>query len=461
MTLASDALAIARAGIAAVDPGRAVRGAIRVDAGRLSIGGRLLPARMTGPVHPVAFGKAAAAMLDAAATALGPRLGTGIAVVRSGNPVPRTPVELIESDHPVPTDRSVAAGRRLLEFVARLPGDEPTLFLVSGGASALVEVPAGSLTAADVARVNEALLDGGVPIQGMNTVRRHLSLVKGGRLGAATASNTFVTLAVSDVVGDAPQDVASGPTVGDPTSYQDALEVLARYHLARSVPYRVLRHLSAGAAGRIAPNPGPDDPRLRRGLFVFVATNRRALAASAVEARRRGYRSGILSSTLVGESREVGESFARRLRAAVPRGRAALPRCVLAGGETTVTLGTSPGRGGRNQEFALAGARVLAGRPFVHLLSVGTDGIDGPTDAAGGWTDGATLDRASLHNVDIDRALARHDAYPALKRLGELVVLGPTGTNVMDLHVGLNAPRGGRGGSSPPSAATSSRRRRS
>lgn len=460
MTLATDALAIARAGIAAVDPARAVARAIVVEGDRVRVAGRALTPPGGARVRLVAFGKAAAAMADAAIAALGPHAGASLAVVRRGNPPPRAAIEWLEGDHPVPTVRSERAGRRLLEFVGDGPADGPTLFLVSGGASALVEVPAEGLTIADVAATNERLLASGAPIQAMNTVRRHLSRIKGGRLALATRSHRVATLAISDVVGDAPSDVASGPTVGDPTRFAEALAVVDRYRLRARLPRAVVRHLDAGARGDGEENPSPSDPRLAGHVYRFVATNRRALTGAAAEARRRGFVTTVLGGAVVGETQAAGIAFARRLRGlgSAPGGAG---RCLLAGGETTVTLGAQHGRGGRNQEFALAGARVLAGEAFVHLLSLGTDGIDGPTDAAGGCVDGATLDRARNAGVDLDRAVAMHDAYPALVQLGGLIRTGPTGTNVMDLHVGLSARAGGRGRSTPRPDGAASRRRRS
>ncbi len=461
MTLASDALAIARAGVEAVDPAGSVTRALVVDPAGFRAGGFRVPFAPNRRVHVVAFGKASSAMADAAAAALGRDRVSGVVVVRAGNPRPHGPWEVLESDHPVVTERSLAAGRRLVEYVASVPETEPTLFLVSGGASALVEVPASGLDLEDLARTDERLLAGGVPIQAMNAVRRHLSRLKGGGLALAAASARYVTLAISDVVGDAPHDVASGPTVGDPTTFREALAAVAEYRLQERLPRRVVAYLEAGRRGRRPETPAPDDPRLRRGRFAFVATNRRAVAGAVAEARRRGYATRVLSTALVGESRDAGEAFARRVASARRAVATARPSCLLAGGETTVTLGARPGRGGRNQEFALAAARPLANRPFVHVLSIGTDGIDGPTDAAGGWVDGTTWDRAALAGVDLDKALATHDAYPALARLGGLVVTGPTGTNVMDLHVGLSASRSGTGRTAPSRPGSPSRRRRS
>lgn len=434
MTLASDALAIARAGIHEVNPARAVRrNFIRTQLG-FRLGGHRLRPGPGGQVRIVAVGKAAGAMADAAARVVGSPL-SGIAVTPRGYPVPRSAVVGVFGDHPVPGVRSQRAGRALLEFVRSTAPNDVVVFLVSGGGSAVAEAPAESIRAEDLSRATEVLLASGVPIGAMNAIRRHISLIKGGQLARATVARAFGTLALSDVVGDVPEDIASGPTVPDPSTYRDALRVARRYRLSSRLPARVVRRLREGARGRWPETPKPGDPRWAEAPFVLAATNRTAIEAAAREARRRRYEPRIVPRPLVGETQPVARAFARRLRPAnFPCGTRAV--ALIAGGETTVTLGPHPGRGGRNQEFSLAAAAEIAGRDML-VLSVGTDGIDGPTDAAGGWTDGGTVGRARQRGVDLERALARHAAYDALVTLGSLVRTGPTGTNVMDLHVGL------------------------
>jgi glycerate 2-kinase len=458
MTLVSDALAIARAGIRAADPGRAVRREVRRGPGGLALGASSLRPGSGGRVHLVALGKAAGAMVDAAAGVLGPA-ALGIAITPRGYPAPRSTIPVVYGDHPVPRRASFRAGAALLRYVAALPPEDAVLFLISGGGSAVAEVPAPSLTPDDLTRTTELLLASGAPIGSMNAIRRHLSLLKGGRLAQATAARGIATVVVSDVVGDPPADIASGPTVGDPSTYADALRAVRAYHLSRRLPARVIRLLVAGARGDRPETPKPGDPRFRRTPFRLAATNRTALGAAAREARRRGFRTNLLSSRVTGETAPVARVFARRLRRAAAE-RPNRPVALLSGGETTVTLGRHPGRGGRNQEFALAAASELAGENAL-VLSVGTDGIDGPTDAAGGWTDGQSTALARRRGVDLEAALRRHAAYDALARLGGLVRTGPTGTNVMDLHLGLSRPRisPGTAGSSRRGGAPSSRRR--
>ncbi len=460
MTLASDALAIARRGIRAVDPTRSVRQTLRPLARGCRVGRYRIAPAPGGVVHLVALGKAAGPMLDAAVETIEAPV-RGLAVTPRGYPAPRSKVPVVFGDHPVPRESSRRAGEVLLDYVRSTQPEDAVVFLVSGGGSAVAEVPTAPLSVADLARTTEVLLASGAPIGSMNAVRRHLSEVKGGRLARATVARKRATLAVSDVVGDPPSDIASGPTVGDPTTYSGALREVRRFHLEKKLPPRVVRFLRAGARGTYPETPKPRESLFRRAPFVLVATNRSALEAAAVEAQRRGYSAVIVSDRMVGETQPVARAFARRLVRAAGYG-APRPVALLAGGETTVTLGPHPGRGGRNQEFALSAAAELAGAKAL-VLSVGTDGIDGPTDAAGGWTDGRTIARARARGVDLEAALEGHSAYRALERLGGLVRTGPTGTNVMDLHVGLTRPSVSRdtGGSSRPGAAPSSRRRRS
>ncbi|MGP8110665.1 MAG: glycerate kinase [Thermoplasmata archaeon] len=458
----SDAIAIVCAGIRAVDPGVVVRKSLRRSHGALLVGQRTLREVRGGRVHVVAIGKAAGGMADAAWQVARGRV-EGLAVVPRGYPAPRAGAEVVIGDHPLPGRGSFRAGRRALEYVAETSEEDVTLFLLSGGGSAALELPPVDISLPDLVRTNQLLLGCGAPIAAMNTIRRHLSEVKGGRLAVAVRSKRFATVAISDVEGDRPCEIASGPTVGDPTTFRDALRVVRRYALTTRLPRPVLHHLVEGARGGLAETPKPGDPHFRGRPFVLAASNRTALIAASVEARRRRYLPRILSSRVTGETRLAGAEFGRKVGLFSTRNARV---AVLSGGETTVTLGRRPGRGGRNQEFALAAAQALQGTDAV-VLSAGTDGIDGPTDAAGGWVDGRSVERARREGVAIRIALREHASYDALIRVGGLWKPGPTGTNVMDLHVGLVPGRTasplnrGTAGSSPRYAAPSSRRRRS
>ncbi len=457
MTLVSDAKKIFRAGVAAVEPGRAVRKNLRRQGSDLHVGTRSVRVGHDGRIRLVAIGKAAGAMLDAAAQVVGPS-PSALAVAPRGFPRAGAGLPTLFGEHPIPGSGSFRAGRALLRFVSAAETGDVVLFLVSGGGSAVAEVPAEGLTPTDLSRTTELLLGSGAPIGSMNAIRRHLSRIKGGQLAVAAGPARIATLALSDVVGDRPEDIASGPTVPDPSTFRDAVSVVRQYELGSRLPSRVNRHLSEGVRGNRPETPKTRDPRFRGTPFALVGSNRLALEAASRTARACGYRIQLLPRPVVGETRPAAIRFARLLIA----DRRPTPRAVLGGGETTVVLGPRPGRGGRNQEFVLSAAQTLAGSDAV-LLSAGTDGIDGPTDAAGGWVDGASWRRGSALGVDLPGALARHAAYDALQRLGSLLRTGATGTNVMDLHIGLWRPSLSRStaGSTRRGAAPSSRRRRS
>jgi len=440
MTLASDAQRIFRAGVSAVEPARAVRASLGRRGPTVRVGPRSFRVSPGGTVRIVAIGKAAGAMADAAAGVVGRDL-EAIVVTPRGYPASRTGLPVVFGEHPIPGAGSFRAGRALLRFVGDARPEDLQLFLVSGGSSPVAEVPAGALTPSDLSRTTELLLASGAPIGAMNVVRRHLSRIKGGQLATALPVQVlFGTLALSDVVGDVPEDIASGPSVPDPSTFRDAVAVVRRYHVASHLPPRVARHLAEGARGLFPETPKHGDPRFRDAPFVLIGSNLQAVRAAAHAAGAIGYHVDVDVRPIVGETRIAGARFARRLLTA----RSRRPRALIVGGETTVTLGPRPGRGGRNQEFALACARQLSGRNAL-VLSAGTDGVDGPTDAAGGWADGATANRGRSIGVDIPRALEQHASYDALERLGSLLRTGPTGTNVMDLHVGLVRPPVRRG----------------
>lgn len=426
MTLASDAVAIARAGIESVDAYRATLKCLGDGPHALRVDGRVLRPGRGGRIHVVALGKAAGRMASAAVRRLGSS-APGLAVTSVGSPASRGRVRTLFGDHPIPGSRSVAAGRALHQYITGLSPDDAVLFLVSGGGSALAELPVAGVTLSDLRRTTELLLSSGAPVRSDNAIRIRLSRIKGGQLAALVPSGRYATVAISDVVGDPPDIIASGPTAPPRTRRGAARAAALRYGIFHRLPPRVRGLLDAthGSQPRAQrPVPAP---------FVFAATNATAVEGAAAEARRRGYRVDIVRRPVVGDTRVAASGEARALVRGATRGRA-LAR--ISGGETTVVLGPHPGRGGRNQEFALVAATFLASRPAA-LVSVGTDGIDGPTDAAGAWVDGGTLERANHLGVDVRAALARHDAYPALDRLGALIRTGPTGTNVTDLHVGL------------------------
>src|SRR5262245_24641874 len=422
------------AAIAAVDPARLVSGALRRSGDSLVLDRPARGARVHhGPVLLIAAGKAAHAMAEGACAVVRP--AAGVIVVPHGMALAGPPgLDVLGAAHPVPDDAGVAATRRVLDAVRSARPDVLVLVLLSGGTSALLVAPAGELTLADKQAVTAALLASGVDIAALNTVRKHCSDVKGGGLLRAAAGAAAVwTLALSDVIGDDLATIASGPTVPDPTTYADAVAVLGRWLAADAVPRRVREHLLAGRAGRIPETLAEGDAALRHADAHVLAGNRTAVDAAAETARQLGYEPHVPAEALRGDATDAGRTIAATL-ASLPRDR---PVAWVSGGETTVRVAPG-GRGGRCQQLALAAAVALDGHPGV-ILAAGTDGVDGPTDAAGACVDGATAARARPRGVDLAAALAATDSHPVLAATGDLVRTGPTGTNVADLVVALRA----------------------
>lgn len=425
-----------RAGIDAVDARRAVARGVECRDDRLVLLGEALP--RGGRIALLAVGKAACAMAAALEAIAGERVARGLAVTKDGHALPLARCLVRLAAHPVPDARSAAAGREALAFAASARPDETLVVLLSGGASALLSSPPPGITPDELARTNAALLGAGVSIDALNAVRKHLSVVSGGRLAAASGAGRIVVLAISDVIGDALDVIGSGPCAPDPSTFADTIDVLRRHGLdGDAIPPSVRARLAAGARGEVEETPKPGDPRLARVRSAVLARNEDAIDAVRDAAQRLGIASHTVTRTLAGEAREAG----RRLGALGAGLRAAArPQLLVAGGETTVTL-RGPGRGGRCQELALAAALVLAGGDGVTLLAGGTDGGDGPTDAAGACVDGASVARGRAVGLDAAAALARNDAHGYFADAGGLVRTGPTHTNVMDLVLVLRDAR--------------------
>jgi glycerate 2-kinase len=374
-------------------------------------------------------------MASAAARYFGSRVRSGlvVGVTRDGAPAG---FETIVGGHPIPTESSERAGRRALAVTESLEADEALVILLSGGASALMAVPADEVTLDDKRATTDRLLRAGADIHALNTVRKHLSAIKGGWL-AAHARGRCRALAISDVVGDDLSVIASGPTVGDASRFEDALEVLRRFGGEAAFPSAVVSRLRRGAAGAVPETPKPGDARLAQTTTAVIGSRRDAMAGAVAEARALSYDVLRLDDPVIGDARTTAVSHVRAVLARA--GGLSRPACVVSTGETTVHV-TGGGKGGRNQEFALAAAEPLArlGGPVL-VASVGTDGIDGPTDAAGAFSDQTTIDRARAAGLSPDRYLSDNNAYAFFAALGDLIHTGPTGTNVGDLQVILLA----------------------
>ena len=435
--LRHDLLTIVRAGIRAaaadalVDRALAGDAALAGDVGHRSSGAGLPYVRV------IATGKAAPAMAAAAAQRLGSRIRAGLVIGAAPAACPQGFASIV-GGHPLPTAASEEAGRQALALADSLAPDETLLVLLSGGASALMAVPARGVTLDDKRATTERLLLAGADIHALNTVRKHLSAIKGGWLAARTRG-ACRALAISDVVGDDLSVIASGPTVGDASRFQDALDVLQRFGGAAAYPAAVVGRLRSGARspGAAPETPKPDDPRLAQTTTTIIGSRLDAMTGAAGAAASLGYHLLQVDDAVIGDARTTAVSHLRAVLArAAGVGR---PACIISSGETTVQV-TGGGKGGRNQEFALAAAEPLARLgAAAALASVGTDGIDGPTDAAGAVADSTTLDRARAAGLSPDRHLSDNNAYAFFDALGDLSHTGPTGTNVGDLQVILLA----------------------
>jgi glycerate 2-kinase len=386
-----------------------------------------LPAPPSGRLIVVGAGKGSAAMARTVEEHW-PWPLSGLVVTRYGYGVPCERIEVVEAAHPVPDEAGMGAAQRMLELVRGLNENDLVLCLVSGGGSALAPLPAPGLTLDAKQAVNRALLASGATIGEMNCVRRHLSAIKGGRLGAACYPAAVLTLLISDVPGDRPVDIASGPTVADPTTCADALNIVRRYGI--ELPPAARELLESGRGESIKPG----DPRLARSIVRTIATPQMALEAAADVARRAGITPHILGDALEGEARDVGKVLAGIALQVAARGQPFVAPCVLlSGGETTVTV-RGNGRGGRNVEFLLSLAIALDGRPGVHALAGDTDGVDGQEEIAGAYMAPDTLARAWARGLKPQDMLANNDGHGFFSALDDSVITGPTLTNVNDFR---------------------------
>ncbi|HEY6341637.1 MAG TPA: glycerate kinase [Bryobacteraceae bacterium] len=451
--LARHALRIFRAALKAADPERAVREHFHFDGEIIRVGRERLHASAFDRIQVIGAGKASAAMALALETILGRRISGGLVNVPDG-PLPKLRrIELHPSGHPIPDRRGEQGARRMLAIAEAAGARDLLICLISGGASALMPVPSPGITLQRKRGITRSLLRAGASIHEMNAVRKHLSRIKGGQLARAAFPAIMLTLILSDVVGDDPSVIGSGPTIADPSTREDAIRILKKYRVA----------LPAAA---LVDTPKPGDPRLARAHYEIVGSNRQAIRAAREVAKRLGYRTLVLSTTIQGETKDVAQVHAAIAREVLATAQPVKPpACLLSGGETTVTV-RGTGLGGRNQEFVLAAALELQsaqaagrgvkrmgnsaglaapGESFVReflqrggpvtILSAGTDGIDGPTDAAGAFADESTVPRAAALGLDARQFLENNDSYRFFKRMGTLIKTGPTGTNVMDIRL--------------------------
>ena len=433
--LRQHALAIFQAALKAVDPVEAVRRHVEPDEDGIRIGAQRFEYKNYDRILVVGAGKAGAPMAKALEDMLADRIAAGVIVVKENHGLPLKTVRIHEAGHPMPDERGIRGAEDILALADAAGERDLILCVISGGGSALLVAPADGVTLADKQEVTRLLLACGADIHEINTIRKHLSRAKGGGLARAAFPATVVSLILSDVIGDDLNVIASGPAVPDTSTFADARDVFARYDIWHKLPESVQTRIEQGLAGNIADTPKAGDPVFHKCYSELMGTNIQALIAASKEAQRRGYQALILSSTVEGEAREVVKMFTAFAKEVRNSGNPiSAPACLLCGGETTVTLG-GDGKGGRNQEFALASAMIIDGMQNTVVLSAGTDGTDGPTDAAGAIVDGRTLERAKAVNLDPRDFLTRNDAYNFFQPLNDLIITGPTRTNVSDVYM--------------------------
>lgn len=417
----------------AVNPRTLLRAQVRLNGSRLCLADEILEMKAIGRILVVGAGKGVAPMASELEAILTNHLAGGVVIVKKGHALPLKRIEAIEAGHPIPDSESRNGTVRLLSFLKPLRSNDLVIFLLTGGGSALLEMPADGISWVDLQDVNHELMACGASISEVNTIRKHLSQVKGGQMLRFLAPARVITLAVSDVIGDAPNEIASGPTVPDPTTYFDAWRVVEKYHLQIRLPGSIIEHLQRGMEGQIPETLKPGDESTASSAFKVIGNNRLMLRAAQESAVEFGYRSWILTDRMSGEAAAMGRRLAALMKNLQNLWRTTQEnRCLIIGGETTVTL-RCEGKGGRNQELALAAAVELSGTPDCLLMSIGSDGSDGPTDAAGAVVDGDTLRRAKEKGLDAADSLLKNDSYSFFKNLGDLIMTGPTMTNVMDL----------------------------
>ncbi len=442
METGNDALEIFGAAVAAVQPSVLLRQTLGLDKENLRVGELVFERLAIGRLVVIGAGKASAAMAQAVEDVLVEIIDAGLIITKYAHALPLKKIACREAGHPVPDEAGVMATEQLLEMVSDLHADDVVLFLVSGGASALMtDVPPG-VSLEQVQQLVQLMLACGADIAEINTVRKHLSRVKGGQLSRAVSPATIVSLILSDVNGDSLSVIASGPTAGDDSTFEDALKIIAGYGLKDKVPPAILQWLEDGLAGLHPETPVPGDSLFDKTHNLLVGTNKVSLAAASAKAVSLGYHVSIINDRLSG----MAEEEARRFVDACSLYKGPLPACLLMGGETTVVLKGS-GKGGRNQHFVLAAlceleARAIAPGDFPVILSGGTDGTDGPTDAAGALLDVPLAERFLASALEAGAYLSNNDAYHFFQRLDGLIKTGPTQTNVMDVAFALITKRG-------------------
>lgn len=432
-SLRQDAREIFNAALTAADAAKAVSRHLKVAGEAIDIAGRLYSLRSYKRLFVIGAGKGSALMCCALVELIGDWLYGGTIIAKYGYAVAMKKIAIIEAGHPIPDENGLRATEQIVRLLRQTTSDDLVINLISGGGSALLCSPADGISFHEKQEITRRLLSCGAPIGEINAIRKHISKVKGGRLARLAYPSTLISLILSDVVGDSISDIASGPTAPDPSTFSDCQVILDRYKL-RTENASIARFIDKGSAGEIEETPKPGDPIFNNVMNVVVGSNRLAVIAAKEQAERLGYSVKVIDELAEGEATELAVAHAAIAQKIYHSGTVRRPACVISGGEATVTL-RGDGLGGRNQEFALATALEIDGLDGVVALIGGTDGSDGPTEAAGGIVDGGTVRRGETKGLDARDYLSRNDSYHYLKATDDLLVTGPTFTNVMDLRL--------------------------
>jgi hydroxypyruvate reductase len=426
--------------VSAVDPARKLKDTVRIKGNELLIkaeDGSEKAFHLDGfkNIFLAGAGKASASMASAMEQIFGDRITKGIITAKYGHTLPLKKTAIIEAGHPIPDQKGFEGARKIRDLLKASSPKDLVMFLLSGGGSALLPFPVDGITLEEKQQVTQLLLDCGADIGEINTIRKHISQIKGGWLARWAYPSTVIGFILSDVVGDPLDVIGSGPTVPDPSTYEDAWEILKKFDLIHKIPPSIEKHLFTAREGKVQETPKPGEPVFEKVYNIIIGSNIIALRSAEREASSLGLHTVVLSSSVVGDTREAARFHSAIAKEVLSSGHP-LPRpaCIISGGETTVTI-KGNGLGGRNQEFALAAALEIQGFEKIVVLSGGTDGTDGPTDAAGAIADHTTVERAIAIGLDPKTHLENNDSYPFFQRLGDLLITGPTHTNVMDVRI--------------------------
>jgi len=426
--------------LSAVDPSKILKDRIRIEKDRLWIrieenSEKNFDLNTFHKIFLVGTGKASNSMAKAVEEIFGDRMTKGVVTTKYGHLLPLKKTEIIEAGHPIPDQKGYEGAKKIQGLLKKSGPKDLVIFILSGGGSALLPFPADGIELKEKQEMTQLLLDCGADIKEINTIRKHISRMKGGWLTRWAYPSTVIGFILSDVVGDQLDVIGSGPTVPDPSTFEEAWEILKKYDLLNEIAPSIQKHLILGKEGKVEETPKPGNVVFERVYNSLIGSNILALRAAEKEATSLGLNTLILSSSIEGETREASRFHTAIAKEVISSGNPIpKPACILSGGETTVTI-KGNGLGGRNQEFALAGALEISGIEKVVLLSGGTDGTDGPTDASGAMVDHTTVHRAKSMGLDPKAHLENNDAYPFFQKLGDLLITGPTHTNVMDVRI--------------------------